>query len=166
MRRTDKAEKERRIDFAYRALLGGATASDLCHFMSESWGVSYRQAARYLRDARALIAEQACDEHAYRFAEALMARRQLRREAHQAGDLRLVLDVLRDEARLLGLYPPARHEIGGQPALGQAPGSGTGGQGPITIVEVPVDDELRGEGADAILPGRGNEGEAPTRGAG
>jgi len=77
---------------------------------SKKWGVSERQVYYYVRRAQTLIREQAERVRQEAFDEHLMARRLLRKEAHDAGDGWLELATLKDEARLLGLYSAEQRE--------------------------------------------------------
>ena len=73
--------------------------------------MSTRQVYKYARRARALIKKEAARVCEEAFDEHLMARRRMRKEAHDADDKRLAFDLLKDETKLLDLYPADRHKI-------------------------------------------------------
>jgi hypothetical protein len=104
MKKATKVEMGQRTHEVTNMLLSGASRGDILRIASEKWGASERTADTHISRARAILHEQA---EAYRqsaFAEHIAARRALRKLAHEREDWRLVLELLRDEAKLLGLY--------------------------------------------------------------
>ena len=101
---TDSIGAEQRIDTIYLLILQGHRIPHIVQKSSKKWGVSERQVYYYVRRAQTLIREQVERVRQEAFDEHLMARRLLRKLAHDANDERLAFDILKDEARLLGLY--------------------------------------------------------------
>ena len=109
--KVDKLTKERRVEAVYRLMLDGYTAGQIMHDTA-AWGLKERQRRAYIAEARARINEGMTPlDRAELLAEHLAARRKMRREAKTVKDK---LALLKDEAELLGLYPPKRHELGGK----------------------------------------------------
>jgi len=128
------------VEAIVRLLLQGDSIPNVVQNASKNWGVSTRQVYYYVRRARTLIREEAKRVREEAFDEHLAARRRMRKEAHDANDGRLAFDILRDESKLLDLYPSAKQEI-----------TGAGG-GPVQAV-VATDDlsNLTDEELDARL---------------
>lgn len=103
--KVDNATAAQRVEVVYRMLLDGWTNTQICQNVSKSWGCTDRQSYRYIEQARKRIEEEAAKYRADAFSEHLMARRELRRDSK---DKRLTLDILKDEAQLLDLYPAKR----------------------------------------------------------
>jgi len=109
-----QADKERvrlRVEAVYRLLLQGDSLSNICENSRKTWGVSASQVYRYAQRARTLIKKEADRVREEAFAEHVMARRRMRKEAHDAADKRLAFDILKDESKLLDLYPAAKQDI-------------------------------------------------------
>jgi hypothetical protein len=109
--RADKATVKRRTTYVYKELLRGVRATDLVQSVSVNWGVTTRQAWNYVRRANTIIKKEAQKVRASAFSYHLLARQLLRKEADEMGDRRLVLDILKDEAKLLDLYPSTKVQI-------------------------------------------------------
>ena len=108
--KVDKLTKERRVEAVYRLILDGWTTEQIRNNTQE-WGLSPTQVWRYMKEARRRFEEGTALTRAELLSEHIAARRQMRREARNVRDK---LAVLKDEAELLGLYPPKRHELGGK----------------------------------------------------
>ena len=108
--KADKLTKERRVEAVYRLMLDGWNVEQIRTNTAE-WGLSQAQQRRYMREARKRFEEGTALSRAELLAEHIAARRQMRRDAKHVRDK---LAVLKDEAELLGLYPPKRHELGGK----------------------------------------------------
>ena len=124
--KVDKLTKERRVEAVYRLILDGWTPEQIRANTAE-WGLGPAQVGRYMKEARQRFEEGTALSRAELLSEHIAARRQMRREARNVRDK---LAVLKDEAELLGLYPPKRHELGGK----------DGGPVVIAVVNVDVDD--------------------------
>jgi len=101
----DKERVQKRVETVYRLILQGETIPNICQNLSKIEGVSERTVYRYIARARAMIHAEAKRVRAEAFDEHLAARRRMRKDAHDAKDGRLAFDLLRDEAKLLDLYP-------------------------------------------------------------
>ena len=99
------------MEAVYRLLLQGDSLSNICENSRKSWGVSASQVYRYAQRARALIKKEAARIREEAFDEHLIARRRMRKDAHDAADKRLAFDILKDETKLLDLYPMSKMDI-------------------------------------------------------
>lgn len=111
MGRADRKTIDKRVETARLLLIRGAAATKVVRDLSEKWSISQRQVERYVSEAQQQIRDAMDVERAYQQAEAWAARRDLRLRARAAGDLRVELDTLKDEAKLLGLYAPDQSEV-------------------------------------------------------
>ena len=102
VRRANLAEKARRTAAVYELLLDGYTYEDLVAFITQTYKVGKRQAGYYVRWARERMEEELAKRRESALAEHIAARQRLRRKV--TDDDRLVLQILKDEAELLGLY--------------------------------------------------------------
>lgn len=107
-RKPTAAEYQKRINEVYLALINGSNREEIVQYASKKWGVVARSADDLIARARKRLDEEAAEYRATAMAEHLAARRQLRKQASQDKDRRLMLEVLRDEAKLLGLYEPEK----------------------------------------------------------
>ena len=106
-----KGEKEARTDLARLLLLKGGEPTKIARDISASFKITVRQAWNYIAMARAQIEGILEIDRMYAFAEHVSHRRDMRRRAQDAGDLRMELAVAQDEAKLLQLYPASQIEI-------------------------------------------------------
>jgi hypothetical protein len=111
--RADQATVERRLDYLYQELLRGERPTQLVQFASVNWNVTTRQVWNYIKRVNTIIKKEAEKYRASAFEEHLMTRRRLRKEANDFGERRLELEVLKDEAKLLDLYPSGKLELSG-----------------------------------------------------
>lgn len=104
MHKVGQIEKEKRI-YEISLLLRSKPKSFICRYMSEKWSIGERQAERYIRLARKEWAKYfeklEGDGIAYHIAEM----RDLKDTAYDKGDYRLVFDIAKEEAKLMGIYP-------------------------------------------------------------
>jgi hypothetical protein len=117
----------RRIDDVLRIRLDGAQFWDLCGFVREkeseegsAWllplgatPLSESQIRRYQAEADALIVSAHERSRKVLFRRHLAQRRHLYAKACLAGDVAAALNCLKDEAKMLGLYPAERPKLGG-----------------------------------------------------
>lgn len=108
--KADKLTKERRVEAVYRLILDGWTR-DQIFANTREWKVTDSQVRRYIREARERFEEGSALTRAELLAEHIAARRQMRREAKTVKDK---LNILKDEAALLGLYPAKAVELSGK----------------------------------------------------
>jgi hypothetical protein len=100
--KSDKITYNQRVEIVYRMILDGWTAPQIVENAIKTWGIRQAQGYGYVKTAYTRIRK---DADAYRktaLAEHIQARRQIRKVAP---DSRTKLDALKDEAKLLGLYP-------------------------------------------------------------
>lgn len=109
MAKSDKATVLRRVHEIGRLVLAGAEFAEIRQYASErGWQVSARQLRRYQEIAYRRLARAAERDHKQLLGRHLLQRRVLYARSLKANDVRAALQVLRDEAMLQGLYPPAK----------------------------------------------------------
>jgi len=107
----DKERVRQRVEVIYRLLLQGDSLKNIVQNSAKTWGVSEGQGYEYARRARALIKKEADRVRKEAFAEHLIARRRMRKEAHDAADKWLAFAILKDETKLLDLYPATKQDV-------------------------------------------------------
>ena len=113
--KVDSYTAEIRVDAVRLLLLKGQEDTPrLVQDIANKFGVNTRQAYNYIAKAKKQIEDVGAIDRAYRLSEHIALRRDLRRRARDDGDLRMELAAAQDEAKLLGLYPAERHEVGGK----------------------------------------------------
>lgn len=112
--KSTKAEIELRVAAVRQLVLNGASHYDIVRFGSENWHITSRQTEDYLAEARKSIKEAADAYRDMAFAEHVEHRRALRRKANNNKQYKLELEIAKDEAKLLNLYPAERHEMTGK----------------------------------------------------
>jgi hypothetical protein len=109
MPKSNKAIVAQRVDDVMRLLVAGAEFSDIRQFAVRSaWCVSDRQIRRYMEVAYRRMAKEAGRKRKQFFGLQLKQRRALYARCTKANELGTALQVLRDDAKLLGLYPPTK----------------------------------------------------------
>jgi hypothetical protein len=122
MAKADKALVQRRVDDLLRIRLDGAQWWDIREFVREkeqeqgsAWflaegeePLSDSQIRRYQQKADKLVYESHERSRRKLFRRHLAQRRNLFARAATSGELSVALAVLKDEAELLGLYPPKK----------------------------------------------------------
>ena len=107
-KKSDAAEIERRIEAVYRLILDGWDSTAIVqNSTSRGWGVKSRQIRGYIRRARTRMKDELEKYRLVALEEHVAARRKLRKET---SDERVKLEVMRDEAKLLGLYAAEKNE--------------------------------------------------------
>jgi hypothetical protein len=104
-------ETDTRVETVRQFILSGDEASDIVRRAAETWGIKQRQAENYIHMARAKIRAITEQVRPYLLAEHIAVRRDIRRRAREAGDLRAEIAAAQDEAKLFGLYPSERVEV-------------------------------------------------------
>ncbi len=104
-KRPTKAQIEQRVKVVYELLLSDTTYTDTCRYVSDKWGLTSRTTDRYIQKAYALIVEEAGRIRQNALERHLAQRAFIRHKALKGGDKRLFVDILKDEAKLLDLYP-------------------------------------------------------------
>ncbi len=89
-------------------LLRGYRSQEIVNWVKDKWHLRERQAWEYIRKAQEAMQEAFAERQQLALAEHMEIRRDLRKQAYKAEDYRLVLEIMKDEAKLLGLYPKLR----------------------------------------------------------
>lgn len=136
--KADAPLAQARLNEVLHLRLDGAARWDICEYVrvkevdpASPWAVAKRgrplsesQIERYIQKADAIIRESAARLRDGAVERHLAMRQARYAAACRAGDNATALACLKDEARLLGLYPAARHEHFGE------------GGGPIRFIEM------------------------------
>ena len=108
-KQADKVEYEKRV-YQIGLLLRRKPVNFIIQFASDKWGIGARQTRTYIRKAREdwqkYFEKLKGDGMAYHVAQI----RDLKDKAFIDGDTRLVLDITKEEAKLMGIYPAEKHE--------------------------------------------------------
>ena len=127
-KKTTKAQKTLRVRAIYELLLMDTPRPDILQYCANQWGVHAKTADNYVKCANKLIVEEAARMRENALEKHLAQRASIRNKALKDGDKRLAFDVLRDETKLLDLYPSAKHEVTGADG------------GPVKVIRVASDD--------------------------
>ena len=118
-RKATKVQSEYRVRVVYELLLADTTYSDIVRYAAENWKIKSRATDNVIRKAYDLIKleserlrKKALDRH-------LVQRANIRHNALKDGDRRLAFDILRDEGKLLNLYPDATVKVDWQEKLSE-----------------------------------------------
>ncbi len=107
--KVDQAEKEKRV-YEISLMLRRKSRPFILGYIRENWHLKTAQADNYIRMARKewrrYFEKLQGDGLSYHMAQL----RDLKDKAHQQKDLRLVLDIIKEEAKLLDLYPAEKHD--------------------------------------------------------
>jgi hypothetical protein len=155
--RATKAELAKRVEAVLRLRLAGAEFWDIREFMSSEdpetdkvpWDVSDKQLRRYIAMTGPLLARAMEARREELLARHIAQRHHLYAKTMAQGDYRAALDVLKDEAKLQGLYTEnvdvnlsidslierelANLAAGGQGPVAPAPAPGGPAQGPGAV---------------------------------
>ena len=112
-KKTTKAQREQRVRAVYELLLSDAPRPDILQYCSNQWDVSAKTTDNYIKAATKLISEEAARMRKNSMNKHLAQRALLRYKALKDNDKRLAFEILRDESKLLDLYPADRKEISG-----------------------------------------------------
>ena len=106
----DKVEKQKRI-YEISLLLRKKSVNYILQFVAQNWGLRNRQAYNYIRLAREewqkYFAKLKTDGMSYHAAQL----RDLKDTAYDKEDYRLVFDIAKEEAKLMGIYPAEKHKM-------------------------------------------------------
>lgn len=112
--KVDSYTAETRVDAVRLLLLKGQEDTPrLVQDIASRFGVESRQAYNYVAKAKKQIESVGAIDRAYRLAEHIAVRRDIRRRANAKDDYRAELAAAQDEAKLLGLYPAQTVELTG-----------------------------------------------------
>lgn len=105
MAKADQSMMRERVEEVTRLLLAGAEFADIRKYAQErNWQVSDRHVRRYIERAYSGLQKYGRRQQGQLLGRHLMQRRALYARSVKAGDVRTALQVVRDEANLLGLY--------------------------------------------------------------
>ena len=103
-KKASAATIDQRIELIYRLILDGWESVAIVQNKTvRDFNVKERQIRRYIQRARDRMDKELEQYRVGALSEHIAARRKLRRDAKRAKDK---LDILKDEAKLLGLYAP------------------------------------------------------------
>ena len=106
----NKVEKQKRI-YEISLLLRKKSVNYIVQFIAQNWDLRDRQAYNYIRLAREewqkYFAKLKYDGMSYHVAQL----RDLKDTAHDKENYRLVFDIAKEEAKLMGIYPAEKHKI-------------------------------------------------------
>lgn len=111
--KSNDAETINRINRVYQLLIQGWHRSDIVQFGSKEWGVSDRSVDEYIRRANTIINANAKVKQKRELNKMLNRHDDMRSRAYKVDDLRLILDIDREDAKILGLYQPEKKNISG-----------------------------------------------------
>lgn len=93
-----------RVNEIVQMILNGFRTSEIKTFITQTYEVSEWTVDLNIKKARAIILADLSKDREASLAEALAIRRRLRKEAIINGDNKLALEILKDEAKIQGLY--------------------------------------------------------------
>lgn len=113
--KSDQATVRKRVEEVLQLRLLGAEFTDIRqHASAQAWGVSDRQLWRYVAKGDKILAKTLEQDREKLLNRHIAQRRALYARAMAVSDYRTALATLRDDAELLGLYPPKRSEHTGK----------------------------------------------------
>lgn len=101
--KSDLVTLRERVKTVRNMMLQGLTRYDICHYASETWGVSDRQAERYMHEANKILDELNMIDAADNLKMVTANMWSIYRDAVKANDHRLKLDVLKEICKIKGL---------------------------------------------------------------
>ena len=111
MPKATQAQVEERITTIYRVLLQHQPYQVIVQYAAKNWGLKPRQTTTYVARSKELIAVECATARTENMNEQIAIRRNLFRNAYSEHNWRLCLDILKDEAQLLGCYPAKVSEL-------------------------------------------------------
>lgn len=110
-RRIDKVEKEKRI-YQVSLLLRRRPTGFIVDFIRQEWGIERAQAFNYIKLAKEEWAKYFANMKSSGIGYHISQMREIKDKAYGDDDLRLVFDIAKEEAKLMGMEIE-RKEIGG-----------------------------------------------------
>lgn len=108
--KADKATYESRVNIVLTLIYRGWPSGRIVQNITELWHIQERQARNYIRAAYRRIRKLYEQKQKNLIAEMLARHDDLRDRAYQDHNLSLVLDIDKEDAKLLGLYAPEKHQ--------------------------------------------------------
>lgn len=106
----DKTEMEKRI-YQVGLMLRRKPTSFIVQFITENWKLEKRQAYNYIALARKEWQKYFKNIKSAGIGYHIAQVRDLKDMAFGDKDIRLVLDIVKEEAKLMGIYPAERHKL-------------------------------------------------------
>lgn len=110
MAEVDKVEREKRI-YQISLLLRRKPTKYIIEFIIQNWGIKKAQAYNYIRLARKEWQRYFTNIKKAGISYHIAQMRDLKDKAYIDKDSRLVFDITKEEAKLMGIYPAEKHEI-------------------------------------------------------
>jgi len=110
-KKIDEVEKQKRI-YQVSLLLRRRPTGFIVQFIAENWGLEKRQAYNYIKLAKEEWARYFANMKSSGIGYHISQMREIKDKAYGENDLRLVFDVAKEEAKLMGMEIE-RKEIGG-----------------------------------------------------
>ena len=107
-KKADKLTYETRVTAVLALMARGWGAPRIVENVRKSWDLEQAQAYNYIRTAKRRIAKLQDHKSRHLIGEILARRDDLRDKAYANSDYRLVLELDKEDAKLLGLYPPTK----------------------------------------------------------
>lgn len=111
MPKSNNAEIEARVTQVYNLLAVGADRPEICQYASQHWGVSDRQAGRYIQRANEKFAEEGQAERTVERGKARKRLNELYKSLLRIQDYKGALNVQRELNKLYALYDPQQHDV-------------------------------------------------------
>jgi len=109
--KADAITYEERVNTVLSLIYRGWQTQKIVPNISKLWSITDKQARNYVYTARARIEAMYKRAQQHGFEEMIARHNDLRDKGYQDKDHRLVLEVDKEDAKLLGLYAPERHEV-------------------------------------------------------
>ena len=109
-KKADKVTYENRINAVLALIHRGWASPRIVQNIAQTWDIERRQAYAYMKSARKRIEKLYAEKRVGLVGEILSRHNDLRDKGYADNDFRLILDVDKEDAKLLGLYPAEKHE--------------------------------------------------------
>jgi len=106
----DKIEKEKRI-YQVSLLLRRKPTKYIIEFMIQKWGIKKAQAYRYIKLAREEWKKYFTNLKHAGISYHIAQMRDMKDNAITVNDYRLMFDIAKEEAKLMGIYPSEKHDV-------------------------------------------------------
>ena len=104
-KKSTKAEIEERVHTIYQMRIAGKSKTDICRFSSAEWGVTERQAERYIAKAQELVRDDYQMDRKQMLAEVISRYEKVYEKAFAKNQLSNCIGALSGISRLTGLEP-------------------------------------------------------------
>jgi|WetSurMetagenome_2_1015567.scaffolds.fasta_scaffold82367_7 hypothetical protein len=108
MSRSDDATIETRVDEIYQLMIQGWQTVNILHYAAQKWEIKDREVKNYIQKARKRIKQNYESRQKVALSEMIARHDDMRSRLYKEGDLRGVLDVDKEDSKLLGLYAPEK----------------------------------------------------------